>query len=574
MQSIGTIKWYGGTNARMGKANRFGFVEDVGGNDAFLHVNAWGGEETPKEGEVVAYALTQTDKGWTATGAALISTHTSTMSFATSLLARVIEFRDEPHRPDAIDICLREISRDALLAAEHGTVQALLRSPRLCKRLWSLLASGGHWATDLEVLIAKGAFNPFDAIPWHLLPNELFVREEALLASYLASLDQDQAVLQIDGSCDRLPTTLLIYLASIGVVTSSTDLGDRKQEMDAFIESVVVQDSVTAPDYLVAHVASDLGHYQQLGSSEVLAPAMCEARFRRLLFEKNPSFVQLYRSSSHLQSRIDCFILANVFGFIVADNDTHVMYDLFVNRLWESISEKQYDLLTPETRGLLLGLLPSCQTLGQHLSCEAFFWKEDKDGSRSDLHLCRSKLCKNPQVFPETNKPWSDFTLYDWFAHYGIKYSSDERPARRDFPIKLAGYFNRVVELLERLDCRACGELMLPDFKYARTGWWENTPSGREWKNHTAAYRNTLFQCGNSDCHMRGEKHYINHCRGFKCYQPIDSRDIDEQCDQGRYLCPNCGSCCPAHEQPQRVERVASANQGSRPVSTAFQRVI
>ena len=39
-------------------------------------------------------------------------------------------------------------------------------------------------------------------------------------------------------------------------------------------------------------------------------------------------------------------------------------------------------------------------------------------------------------------------------------------------------------------------------------------------------------------------KYYINHCLGFGCYSIIDTRDLKLKCDNGLYICKNCGSCC------------------------------
>ncbi len=53
-------------------------------------------------------------------------------------------------------------------------------------------------------------------------------------------------------------------------------------------------------------------------------------------------------------------------------------------------------------------------------------------------------------------------------------------PSKRDFPIKLAGYFNRIRELHSRLHCRSCGVLMVPDMKYARVevSVWDTKSKG------------------------------------------------------------------------------------------------
>ncbi|MCV5111539.1 cold-shock protein, partial [Escherichia coli] len=84
------------------------------------------------------------------------------------------------------------------------------------------------------------------------------------------------------------------------------------------------------------------------------------------------------------------------------------------------------------------------------------------------------------QVLPELSRDYIDFTIYDWLAHYGMTYMVAGEPSKRDFPIKLAGYFNRIRELHSRLHCRSCGVLMVPDMKYARVevSVWDTKSKG------------------------------------------------------------------------------------------------
>ena len=129
----------------------------------------------------------------------------------------------------------------------------------------------------------------------------------------------------------------------------------------------------------------------------------------------------------------------------------------------------------------LLTLLPT-----KHISPIEFFL---------DPHL------HNPQVLPDTDKHFFDFNIYDWFSHYNINYIKEDKPSKKDFPIKLAGYFNRLNQLYERLKCRECYNLMIPDMKYARTEYYEYDFDKDEFvkKNVSAAYRITVFECKKSE---------------------------------------------------------------------------
>ena len=187
------------------------------------------------------------------------------------------------------------------------------------------------------------------------------------------------------------------------------------------------------------------------------------------------------------------------------------------------------------------------------LSCEAFLWLENEDDGKK--YLCRGEICSNPEVLPQTGKHYWDYNIYDWFEHLGFHYSKNGDPAREDFPIKLAGYFNRLKEIIEVLECRGCSSLMVPNLEYARNiEYARYSPEQKAFVKErlTAAYRVTVFHCVSPNCPENGKDYYINHCLGFGCYTIIDSRDLRQRCRNKRYICRNCGSCCKscAEENP------------------------
>ena len=185
--------------------------------------------------------------------------------------------------------------------------------------------------------------------------------------------------------------------------------------------------------------------------------------------------------------------------------------------------------------------------MGPNLSCEAVHWP------KQNQFLCRGRTCTAPQVLPNAGRHFTEFNIFDWLNHYGVDYMVSGQPQKKDFPIKLASYFNRLREILPVLHCRACSELMLPNLAYARTQYKELVHGVVEVKDMAAAYRLTVFHCNNNQCDEFEVGHYISHCMGFGCYSVIDSRDLKQKCDEGRYLCKGCGSCCSEHAKSHPV---------------------
>ncbi len=181
------------------------------------------------------------------------------------------------------------------------------------------------------------------------------------------------------------------------------------------------------------------------------------------------------------------------------------------------------------------------------LSCEAVYWK------KQDKHLCRGRECSLPKVIARGVGNYLTFTIYDWFRLYGINYIDDREPSRRDFPIKLAGYLNRLREIFEVIHCRSCQSLMLPDLRYARVEYLTIDKGQYVKRDMAPAYRLTVFKCPNEECIEFQSGHYINHCLGFDCYELIDDRDSGTKCDTGLYICRGCASCCGDHSKNNPV---------------------
>tara|TARA_R110002072_G_scaffold33030_10_gene100279 strand:+ start:52 stop:990 length:939 start_codon:yes stop_codon:yes gene_type:complete len=224
---------------------------------------------------------------------------------------------------------------------------------------------------------------------------------------------------------------------------------------------------------------------------------------------------------------------------VFAGNTLEQIYKLFLGQLWSAISSGELDI--SRDKQLILDLFPACNAMPRGLSCEAVYWK------KQDKYLCRGSQCNTPMVKPNSAKIYLDFTIYDWFDHYGINYKDDGHPSNRDFPIKLAGYLNRLREIYDVIHCRSCESLMLPDLKYARVEYTAIENGQFVKKDMAPAYRLTVFKCPNGQCAEHDIGHYINHCLGFDCYTLIDDRDCKTKCDAGLYICKGCGSCCAEH---------------------------
>lgn len=317
-------------------------------------------------------------------------------------------------------------------------------------------------------------------------------------------------------------------------------------------------------------------------ASPVVWDVLSELLLKKFLFERNFHKAEsLFNSPVGLSEKIDCFIIFNLTQLLAAGNDLSTTYNIFVHMLWQALANQQVDIETQVSR--ILSLFPSCgtvkllvasggdearrkpdpyasghvdellwgaagtATMDAELSCEAVYWE------KQNKYLCRGSVCSKPQIRPDLERNFLDYTIYDWLVHFGVEFWGSDNHQVRDFPIKLAGYFNRLREILSRLHCRSCNNLMLPDFKYSRVkcSVYENG----QWveKDMAAAYRNTLFYCNDKACSEFGHRYYINHCLESRCYDLIDSRDLKVKCDSGLLVCKGCGSCCPQHGKTSPV---------------------
>ncbi|UTW49804.1 cold-shock protein [Bacterioplanoides sp. SCSIO 12839] len=688
---IGTVKWFGGYNNKTGKDNDYGFVEDVSGQDFFLHKSEWQEEAAPSEGLLVTYSILESKGRWSASSASPVeySTFTELATIADEywgILNRVerklvsqgltrslramgmqeasdyLEQLDDQQLKKVINILIGSGSSwDVVCKIEEQTGLNILdvcdwscfsrklvlhksadivarincESDERAKELigsvkskatldmlayWVLTGSMNlplesastqsrfdnflhglgdstlHYPDYLTGLFAKEVnlakaciakllkiiginriLKPFGNEFSEIMPlvkgvmkeeGQVFLLEvdwELFDSDYIAQNAEEfaQAVRaeggelseNVEAISSRAPNDLLMFLGLAGY----TSIADRNRvALTQYIQGVYLK-KYEFPEYLKSYVDEEIKPKGGLMSAPVIGDIFVYSQFLAYLFQKDIKFISLFEQSSYLQTRLDAFVLKELFALLMSDNAYDDVYRIFLGKLWQAISACHLDLSNQIDQ--ILSLFPSCGTLSIQstfldgglrrenfsLSCEAVYWR------KQDAYLCRGRSCLNPKINGGQATEYFGYSIYDWFAHYDISYMEAGKPSARDFPIKLAGFFNRLREIWSVLHCRDCQSLMLPELKYARVEHTVFEQGQFVKKDMAPAYRLTVFKCPNISCIDHGVGHYINHCMGFDCYSLIDDRDCQARCDTGRYICKGCGSCCSDHAKTNPV---------------------
>ncbi|WP_105257964.1 hypothetical protein [Pseudoalteromonas sp. T1lg88] len=331
----------------------------------------------------------------------------------------------------------------------------------------------------------------------------------------------------------------------------------RLSEVSDFVSDVIEKRPVKTLPYLRDIYTECFTNSSSFYQHPVIKPlyiAHQKEKVKAKIYNRDMSFIQDITSDALLNRDNECWFLSQLIPLLNGHNSPETISKVLNSRLWNGLVGQHFDI---EDKSLY-NLFPQCETLAHYfpnirLSCEAFIWTPPiKDNEEPEsIFLCRSKKCKDPQVIPNLAKHYSEYSVFDWLALYGISQNAESGPCKQDFAIKLAGFINRLKELYSRLNCRSCGYLMIPDLDYARTELTTIDPS----TGHVvtmpvnAAYRVTVFRCNTPNCPEHNKGYYINHCLGHKCHNLIDSRDLSESCEFGRYKCNECGSCCKRHAQ-------------------------
>lgn len=553
--NFGRVKWFGGLNRKTNKENDYGFMESLEGDDVFLHKSALAGGALPKEDDVLVYEYQERQGRASAWNAQHLADSRVSVVWIFEALRKLKRLPGVFETSQLSRPLLTEFGQ-RLLSANLEELDALRSTGEDCSAfelLYELRSLGfASWnnssATQEKAyaLLAE-PLGPkaLEVIPWKFMPPSALADEEGM-ALQLSSMAPNEATALALRNIDNIPTAVLFFLCIKGLLRTREQLGSRHTALEQMVRSLYRSRAPALPGFVKAAYDTDLKPNGGYRSVPVLWELIEPNLLKQYLFEKNEKYFGLYHGSTSLRKSLETFVIFNLLSLWHLGNDEDAVTAVFKQRLWEALATGQLDL-TDQTEAIGRAF-PSCSTfpLGR-LSCEAVYWP------KGDKYLCRGKDCLNPKVLPDLSKHYIDFTVYDWLAHYGVDYREAERPANRDFAIKLAGYFNRLREIFPVLHCRSCNQLMVPNFKYARTTYIDFEDGQQVEKQMAAAYRLTVFHCNNEDCNQFDIGYYINHCIGFGCYDIIDARDLKIKCDHDRYVCKGCGSCCEAHSTAKPV---------------------
>lgn len=196
-------------------------------------------------------------------------------------------------------------------------------------------------------------------------------------------------------------------------------------------------------------------------------------------------------------------------------------------------------------------LLPSCKYYSI-FHCEARPWPEKQDVHNNEdtnnddinnnshfsrafcpciygpcgtnLNYNKSKYTYNcARIYADTSLEWHEWTLLELLENAKITPALDGLRSPFEYVPKLGGWINRLNDIRERLKCSKCGNMMKPNYKYAK---------------YNARYNATVVSC-NEDGINHDKNIYLNHC--WACTSIIDSRECRIRFDD-YYICLKCGS--------------------------------
>jgi hypothetical protein len=168
--------------------------------------------------------------------------------------------------------------------------------------------------------------------------------------------------------------------------------------------------------------------------------------------------------------------------------------------------------------------------------CEGRLANKQHELYKKEFWWCTNQQCfrKCETIHPIEN--WDNYTLLDFCEILNL--NTDETNRMGDFIPKGHYYqfislINRFSRLLEKLYCEECNEILYPTEH-----------------SHFAAYSVVRFCCENKNCKKHKKEIYLNHCLNGQCNAIIDSR-VSQRCDNGLFICNDCGSCC-SHNMLER----------------------
>lgn len=193
------------------------------------------------------------------------------------------------------------------------------------------------------------------------------------------------------------------------------------------------------------------------------------------------------------------------------------------------------------SRWYVKGAVTICKKESLNCYCEGrpwkkeFFWDSQSNkpsAEQYEFYWCKTSYCAERNDLLNLNRPFRDWTFSEIAAALNIK-------IEKIAIATLAGWANRMNQIVEHLFCRTCKEVLRPlPFRPSTLGY----------------YAVPLFHCINDKC---PDKQIIRftHCLNGKCEshkksEPLDSRDC-ESCrpndpKHSGLKCNYCGSSCPA----------------------------
>ena len=191
----------------------------------------------------------------------------------------------------------------------------------------------------------------------------------------------------------------------------------------------------------------------------------------------------------------------------------------------------------------LYPLLPHCRPTEVEVEyCEGRPWPTEEDKKLRSDRVSRAFCprtngpCDPFKFVPDIGMNWGEARLYAECSQYWEDWSllelieatnvvpriPDELKSPDEYVPKLSGWVNRLNEIRERLKCSVCGQIMPPNYRYAK---------------YLARYNSTVVSCQYGSDHDQNV--YLNHCWG--CGKIIDSRESTIRVE-GYYICIHCGS--------------------------------
>ncbi len=167
--------------------------------------------------------------------------------------------------------------------------------------------------------------------------------------------------------------------------------------------------------------------------------------------------------------------------------------------------------------------------------CEGRLANKPHEMFKKEFWWCGGQPCFSKcETIHETNE-WEKYTLLDFCEILGLNTDETNRVGDhipKGHYYQFIALINRFNRLLDKLYCQDCNHILFP----VDTG-------------HFAAHTVVRFHCVNQEC-SNNDEIYLNHCLNGQCNCIIDSR-ISKRCDNGLFICDNCGSCC-SHNMLQR----------------------